>query len=85
LLHLAGGGADQTAATEGKHSYQLRKAIALTTLHDLANLSNLTISIKVVDRRTKHYSQAHHLVQIHQNFCLNANIRNGGQRNISRT
>jgi hypothetical protein len=33
----------------------------LTILHYLANLPNLTISIKLVDRRIKQYSQANHL------------------------
>jgi hypothetical protein len=51
LPHLTRGEADQTAAVEGKHSNQLGKSIALTTLHDLANLPHLTISIKLVDRR----------------------------------
>jgi hypothetical protein len=34
-----------------------------TNLHDLANLPHLTISIKLVDRRAKHYSQASHLLR----------------------
>jgi hypothetical protein len=38
-------------------SVSWEKTIALTTLNDLANLLHLTISIKLVDRRTKHYSQ----------------------------
>jgi hypothetical protein len=45
LPHFAEGEADQEAAAEGKHCYQLRKSIALTTLHDLAKLPHLTISI----------------------------------------
>jgi hypothetical protein len=45
LPHLAGGGADQTAAAKGQPSYQLGKSIPLTTLHDLAKLLHLTISV----------------------------------------
>jgi hypothetical protein len=40
------------------NSCQLGKTIALTTLYDLANLLHFIISIKLVDRRTKCYSQA---------------------------
>jgi hypothetical protein len=63
LPHLTGRGVDQKAASERKHSYQLGKLIALTTLHDLANLPHLTISNKLVEKGTKHYSQANHLVR----------------------
>jgi hypothetical protein len=35
-------------------------------LHDLAKLPHLTISIKLVDRRRKHHSQANHLVRPNQ-------------------
>jgi hypothetical protein len=45
LPHLTGKGVDQTAAAEGKHSYQLGKSISLTTLHDLSKLLYLTVSI----------------------------------------
>jgi hypothetical protein len=37
-----------------------------------------------VDRRTKYYSQASHLVKPHQSFCLYANTRIGHLRNNSR-
>jgi hypothetical protein len=47
----------------------------MTTLHDLANIPHLTISITLVDRRTKHYSQANHLMRPHQNFCSYTNTR----------
>jgi hypothetical protein len=56
LHHLDRKGADKTNAAEGCHNRRLGKTIALTTLHDLANLPHLTISIKLADRRTKHYS-----------------------------
>jgi hypothetical protein len=63
----------QTATAKGQHSYQLGKSIALTTLHDLAMLPHLTISIKLVDRETKHYLQANHMMRPYQSFCLYAN------------
>jgi hypothetical protein len=85
LPYLAGGGADQTAASKGKHIYWLGKSIALTTLHDLTKLPHLTISIKLVDRRTKHYSKAIPLVRPHQSFCLYANTRTGCWRSNFRT
>jgi hypothetical protein len=54
LPHLAGGGAYQTKLQLKDNNYWLVKTTALTTLHDLANLPRLTISIKLVDRRTIH-------------------------------
>jgi hypothetical protein len=39
----------------------------------------------LVDRRTKYYSQASHLVRPHQSFCLHTNTRIGHQTNSSRT
>jgi hypothetical protein len=53
LPHITRGGADQTAVAEWN---QLGESIVLTSLNDLANLAHLTISIKLVNRRTKHYS-----------------------------
>jgi hypothetical protein len=51
------------------------KTTALSTLHDLAGLPHFTISINLVDRKTKHYSQASHLVGACQSFCLYANTK----------
>jgi hypothetical protein len=51
LSHLTGGGADQAAAAEGYHTYQLGKTIALTTLHDLTNLPHITISTQLVEEQ----------------------------------
>jgi hypothetical protein len=45
LRHIAGRGADQTVADEEQHSYQLAKTIALTTVHNLANLLHITIQL----------------------------------------
>jgi hypothetical protein len=60
LPHLIGGGGDQTC---GWRVTQLSagETIALITLYDLAKLPHLTISIKLLDRKTKHYSQPSHL------------------------
>jgi hypothetical protein len=85
LPHLTEGGAHQIAAAEGQHSYQLGKSVALTTLHDLMIILHLTISIKLENRRIKHYSQTNHQVRPHQSFCLYANTRTGCQRSNSRT
>jgi hypothetical protein len=63
----------------------LGKTTAPTSLYDLANLPHLTISIKLVDRVTKHYSQASHLVRPYHSFCLYASTRTGCQRSNSRT
>jgi hypothetical protein len=85
LPHLTGGGANQAAAAEGYHSYQLRKSIALSTLHDLPKLLHLTISMKLVDKRTKHYLLSNHLVRPCQSFYLYDNTRTGCWRSNSRT
>jgi hypothetical protein len=77
LPHFSGGGADKTAA-DGENNRS-------DHLHDLANLPHLTISIKLVERRTKHYSQANHLVRPCQSFCLYVNTRTRCWRNNSRT
>jgi hypothetical protein len=47
--------------------------------------AHLTIPTNLVDRRTKYYSQASHLVRQHQSFCWDANTRIGHLRKNSRT
>jgi hypothetical protein len=53
------------------------KTTALTTLHKLTVLPDLTVLTNLVDRRTKHYSQASYVVRPHQSFHLYANTSIG--------
>jgi hypothetical protein len=49
------------------------------------SLSHFTMPNNLVDRRTKYYSQASHLVRPHQSSCLCSNTWIGYLRNNSRT
>jgi hypothetical protein len=51
----------------------------------MAVLPHLTIPTNLVDRRTKYYSQASHLVRQHQSLYFYANTRIGHLRKKSRT
>jgi hypothetical protein len=54
LLYLARGRANQTVAAEGQCSCCLLKTtIALTTLHELADLPHLPVASNPVDRRNQ--------------------------------
>jgi hypothetical protein len=57
------------------------KTTALTTLHKLAELPHLPIASNPVDRGTKYYSQASHLVRPHEISCLYATTKIGCLKN----
>jgi hypothetical protein len=61
LPHLPEGGDEQA-------ELQLKDNTAASLLHELADLPQLTVSIKLMDRRDKHYSQASYLVRPRQSF-----------------